>query len=139
IVEHTETVTIQLTNVVLPYGITLAETSKTLNIIDNDEAYLSISDATVVEGNNGTSYLDFTVSLDKPVQKSFTITYRTADGTATAGEDYQPIADASLTFNALSTDSKTIRVNVNTDLKIEADETLSVLLHRVNDDFDGRL
>ncbi len=138
LVEDTETITIQMSNVALPYGITLAENSKTLNVFDNDEAHLSISNATVVEGNAGTSYLDFTVSLDKPVQESFTLNYHTQDITATAGEDYQQSSN-SLTFNAQSTASKTIRIQVKPDLKIEADETLEVLLHSLNNNFGGRL
>jgi len=141
IVEETETVTLQLGNVTLPYGITIPETSRTLNIFDNDEAQISISNATVIEGNSGTTYLDFTVSLNNTVQESFTINYHTQDGTATAGEDYQAISNTngSLTFNALDVAPKNIRVNVNTDFKIEANETLQLVLQSLSNNFGGKL
>jgi hypothetical protein len=141
IVENTETVTLQLGNVTLPHGITIPETSRTLQIFDNDEAQLSISNATVVEGNSGISYLDFTIGLDKAVQESFTINYHTEDGTATAGEDYQAInpLNGSLIFNALEVAPKNIRVYVNPDLRIEANETLQLVLQTLSNNFGGKL
>src|SRR5207248_10510600 len=66
--------------------------------ITNDDApALTVADASVVEGNSGTTALTFVVTLTPPAVLPVTVTYRTADGTATAGQDYQA-ATGSLTF-----------------------------------------
>lgn len=46
--------------------------------------HLTISDATIREGNAGTKYLTFTVSLASPSASTVTVTYTTANGTALA-------------------------------------------------------
>src|ERR1043166_3828671 len=50
----------------------------------------SVGDATVTEGDSGTTAATFTVSLSAPSGKPVTISFATADATATAGSDYQP-------------------------------------------------
>lgn len=59
-------------------------------IIDNDSLGLSISDATVVEGNEGGTTATFTVYLTAPTENDVTFRYRTTGGTAVATEDYLP-------------------------------------------------
>ena len=49
---------------------------------------LSIADASVTEGNAGTTQLSFTVTLSQAATAPVTVHYATADGTATAGSDY---------------------------------------------------
>ncbi len=49
---------------------------------------ISVSDVTVAEGDVGTANAVFTVSLDHIYPHDVTVTYATADGTATAGGDY---------------------------------------------------
>ena len=46
---------------------------------------LSIGDATVTEGNSGTTNATFTVTLSPPVAWTVSVNYATADGTATSG------------------------------------------------------
>jgi hypothetical protein len=49
---------------------------------------LSISDVSVAEGNTGTTSAVFTVTLTGPTSQTATVSFQTADGTATAGSDY---------------------------------------------------
>jgi hypothetical protein len=88
-------------------------------------ARLSIADATIVEGNDGTQNALVTVSLNRPHGK-VTVNYSTADGSATAGSDYTAVSGR-LTF-AKNEMSKTIAVPVRGDRLVEFDEYFSVNL-----------
>src|SRR5258708_6123065 len=61
---------------------------------------LSISDATALEGNAGTRALAFAVTLSAPSDAPVTITYATADGSATLADGDYRAASGSLTFAA---------------------------------------
>src|SRR5207247_1538670 len=96
--------------------------------IRNDDAKpsLSISDASVLEGNSGTVDAVFTVTLAGASIQPVTVTFATADGTAIAPSDYVA-ASGTLTF-AHGESSKNIVVKVNGDTLNEADETFFVNL-----------
>ncbi len=87
---------------------------------------LSVADASIVEGNAGTSQLSFTVTLSQAATAPVTVSYSTADGTAAAGSDYTA-RSGTLTFAAGET-SKTITVPIIGDSAVEANETFSVKL-----------
>jgi len=87
---------------------------------------LSISDATVTEGNSGTTNATFTVTLSAASGSAVTVKYDTANGTATAGSDYQT-ASGTLTFIPGDT-SETFNVAVNGDTVPESNETFAVNL-----------
>ncbi|GAY13895.1 cellulase family glycosylhydrolase [Mycobacterium sp. shizuoka-1] len=87
---------------------------------------LSIADTTVAEGNSGTTNATFTVTLSKPATTPVTVSYTTANGTATAGADYTS-ATGTLTFNPGVT-SQTVTVKVTGDANIEPNETFTVAL-----------
>ncbi len=91
---------------------------------------LAISDATVTaEGNDGgtpTATAVFTVTLSVPQNIPVSVDYATADGTATAGLDYQAVA-GTLTFSPGET-SLTIDVPILGDTIAEGDETFFVNL-----------
>jgi hypothetical protein len=87
---------------------------------------VSVGDASVTEGNAGTTPLSFPVTLSAASSQPVTVTYATADGTATAPADYAA-ANGTLTFNPGET-SKTIAVAVAADVAIEPDETMSITL-----------
>ena len=87
---------------------------------------VSISSAGKSEGTSGTSNLSFTVTLSKTSSTPITVSYATADGTATAGQDYTA-ASGTITFAAGQT-SKTVKVAVVGDTTVEADETFTVTL-----------
>src|SRR5262245_35614637 len=85
---------------------------------------LSISDASITEGDAGSSQLTFTVTLSKAATGPVSVNYPTADGSASAGSDYTARA-GTLTF-AAGEISKTITVTVAGDTAVEANETLNV-------------
>ncbi|MBX6313452.1 MAG: right-handed parallel beta-helix repeat-containing protein [Isosphaeraceae bacterium] len=101
--------------------------SAVLTIIDNEPPpALSISDASVIEGDSGTVNALFTVSLSVPSALPISVNYTTADGTATAGVDHIATR-GTLTF-ALGQTSQTLAVPVLGDLLVEGDETASLIL-----------
>jgi probable HAF family extracellular repeat protein len=89
---------------------------------------VSIGDVTVTEGNTGTRTAAFTVTLSAASSQPVTVDYATANGTATAGSDYQS-ASGKLTFASGET-SKTINVLVIGDRLPEPNETFVVNLDR---------
>src|SRR5262249_42084386 len=58
---------------------------------------LAINNLSVTEGNSGTTGAVFAVSLSAPSSSPVTVQYATADGTASAGSDYQATS-GTLTF-----------------------------------------
>ena len=87
---------------------------------------LSVSDASVVEGDAGTANLDFTVTLAPASPLTITVDYATSDGTALSASDYTATT-GTLTF-APSETTKTVTVTVSGDAVIEPDETLVLTL-----------
>ncbi|MFO0900206.1 MAG: Calx-beta domain-containing protein [Pirellulales bacterium] len=87
---------------------------------------LSVADATVTEGNDGTTSMLFTVTLSAASQSAVTVNYATGDGTASAGADYEA-KSGQLTFAPGET-SKTIEVLVQGDTLDEPNETLTLTL-----------
>ena len=87
---------------------------------------LSINDITVTEGNSGTTNATFTVSLSKASAQAVTVSYATAEGTATAGTDYQS-SSGTLNFAAGQT-TQSVSVQVNGENVYEDDETFFVNL-----------
>jgi large repetitive protein len=86
---------------------------------------LSISDATVTEGNAGTVTATFTVTLAPVSGRTVFVQYSTANVSATAGSDYGAVSATTLTFAPGET-AKTVTVSVNADLLDEIDETFTV-------------
>lgn len=87
---------------------------------------MSIADGIVREGNNGTTKLNCTVTLDRPADDVVTVDYTTADGIALAGSDYYSTS-GTLTFLPGQT-SRTISVAIKGDRRREPNETFSVRL-----------
>jgi len=82
---------------------------------------LSVSDATLVEGDAGSTMATFTVTLSQVSSQAVTVGYTTADGTATAGSDYLT------TYGPLTIPagfvSQSVSIAVNGDRDYEPDET----------------
>ncbi len=87
---------------------------------------LSINDITLTEGNSGTTTATFTVSLSKASAQTVTVNYATADGTATAGTDYQ-LTSGTLSFAPGQT-TQSVRVQVNGEKVLEENESFFVNL-----------
>jgi hypothetical protein len=87
---------------------------------------ISIADASVLEGNSGTTPLVFTVRLSAPSTTPVSMNYQTLNGTASAPKDFQATS-GTLTF-APGEIVKTITVSVSGDTSREHTETLLVRL-----------
>lgn len=97
---------------------------------------LAIADTTLLEGDAGTVTAVFTVTLAPTSTQSITVDYATADGTATAGSDYQTTSGV-LTFDP-GESTHVINVLVNGDTDDEPNETFFVHLSNANADLlDG--
>ena len=89
---------------------------------------LSVADTRAREGEDDT--LVFVVTLDRAASGTVTVSYATADGTATAGEDYEA-ASGALAFAAGETE-KSVEVAVLDDLHDEGEETLAFALNEAS-------
>lgn len=107
-------------------GAVTADCTVTASFVSNGLPTISIADASVNEGDSGTTSLNFTVTLSAPASSSVSVDYATSDGSATAGSDYTA-SNGTLTILAGST-SATISVIVMGDTDVEGNEALTVSL-----------
>jgi aryl-phospho-beta-D-glucosidase BglC (GH1 family) len=126
-VESDETFNVTLAS---PTGGTISKGTAVGTIINDDVAApppsITISNASVAEGNSGTNNATFTVTLSNAASTPVTVAYATSNGTATAGADYTATS-GTLTF-APGTTSQTVTVQVTGDTTVESDETFNVTL-----------
>lgn len=126
IVEPDEAMTVTLSK---PTQAWLARTTAKGSILNEDVTpTLSVSavTGTVAEKDSGVVNLVYHVALSAASFDTVTVDYFTADGTATAGSDYIPIA-GTLTFNPGET-NKVLIVQAIGDLQVEPNETLTLNL-----------
>jgi glucose/arabinose dehydrogenase len=93
---------------------------------DDTQPTISIDDVSVTEGTVTTAFAVFTVSLSNASSQTITVNYATADGTATAGNDYVA-GSGTVTFTSGQT-SQLFGVAVNGDRMNEPDLTFKVNL-----------
>jgi RHS repeat-associated protein len=87
---------------------------------------LSVADAVVDEGDEGTHDLVFPVTIDRTTAAVASAAITLVPGSAASGADFQPLSGRlTITPGTLST---TVTVRVNGDVTDEADETLRVVL-----------
>lgn len=123
--EDDETFTLNLSNAT--GGIAIVDAQGVGTIVNDDlDPTVSVGNASVVEGDIGTTTLSLPVTLSGPSGREVDVDYATSDGTATAGTDYTATS-GTLVFAAGET-SKQIDVTVAGDLWVESNETLSVTL-----------
>ena len=89
---------------------------------------LSITDASVTEGDNGTTTLSFTVTLSALANGDVDVNYSTGDGSAMAGSDYIAATNGTLVIPAGST-SAAIAVSILGDTIDEIDESFIITLN----------
>jgi hypothetical protein len=95
---------------------------------DDPKPSISVSGASVVEGNGGTTPAAVTVTLSGQTIEQVTVDYRTADGTASEARDNDYVAaTGTLTFAPGETE-KTVTVMVVGDTRAEDTEKFSVVL-----------
>jgi len=93
---------------------------------DYNGVAISISDASVSEGDSGGQILEYTVSLSEVSNSVITLSYSTQNGSASAGSDYVAMSGG-LNFPAGVT-IQTVLVTVNGDAIAEENETVLVNL-----------
>lgn len=123
--EITEAFTVRLSRA---SGARLVDRVARVRIVDNDPApVVRVSDARVGEpGPGATRTASVSVRLSAPSGRKVTVGYTTADGTATAGQDYVATS-GTLTFAPGQT-VKTVAVPVRGDAVDEADRSFRVRL-----------
>ena len=87
---------------------------------------ISVSNATVTEGNTSNTFASFNVTLSAPSQTAVMVDFTTSDGTAQAGTDYVTV-DTTLFFQPGET-TRRVFVTVRGDLTAEGNETFHVTL-----------
>lgn len=115
-------------NATLSGGARLISALGTIEDNDGSGANLSmfVSDPTVVEGNSGKKMVVFEVHLSRPSDVDLTFAYRTADGSAKAGQDYVS-KSGTVTFLAGQTVAS-VEVAIAGDTKVEASEFFSLVV-----------
>ena len=102
--------------------------SATADVLNDDSATVSISSESKVEGTGGTTNYVFSVDLSNPVDVAVSMTADTADGSATAADDYTAVAAAPVGFGVADTTTQTVTVSVAADAKVELDEAFDLVL-----------
>ncbi|MBT5531508.1 hypothetical protein HOK31_00520, partial [Candidatus Poribacteria bacterium] len=120
--EPDESVTLTLSNPTGPNA-TLAGTSFSGVIVDNDDIVVSV---VASEAGEASATMLVAVALSGESQQSVTVSYATADGSATAGADYEA-ATGDVTIEPGAT-SASVTVTLLDDAVHELDETFTVSL-----------
>jgi hypothetical protein len=106
-------------------GVQLDRSQATVTIADNDgPPSVSVTPASVVEGNTSLNDVPVKVRLSEPSGKPVSVTYATADGTAVSPADYAP-ATGTLVIAPGDVEG-IVHVAVRGDTVVEPDEALSV-------------
>jgi uncharacterized repeat protein (TIGR01451 family) len=122
-VEPDETFSVNLSGAV---DLSIVRGTGTGTIVNDDVPSISIGDATVTEGNAGTTTASFLVTLSTASFQTVSVGFSTSNGTATAGSDYTA-SSGTVTFTPGNT-SQTVDVTVSGDTTVEPDETFGVNL-----------
>ena len=118
----------------IPQGVTGRSTEATATIVDaSDPPRASIAAPREVTAREDTATVSFTIKLSTVSQRSVEVAYSTADGTATAGEDYRGVAAEAVTFAPGAT-TQTFAVQILDDEVAEVAETFTVSLAVVDAD-----
>ncbi|WP_203073609.1 Calx-beta domain-containing protein [Falsiroseomonas ponticola] len=123
IFEATENFSLKLSGAT---GATIADNTAIATIRDDDAARISISDASVVEGDGGNRVLSFKVTLAEASGSSVFVNYATAGGTAESGVDF--VARSGMVSFSPGQTEKIVTVTVIGDRLVERDETMVVTL-----------
>jgi hypothetical protein len=121
--ETNETFLVNLSN---PFHAVLTSAQAIGTILDDDAVPLSITGATVLEGNIGTTDAVFALHLARPHVLPVSVDFATADGSTVAGADYIA-ASGTITFAPGET-NKNITVLVIGDFIRETDEMFTLNL-----------
>jgi len=128
-IEDDETLTLTLSN---PVGVTVQTASATGTIVNDDvtnPSELTISNATLDEGDSGRSEMVFTVAVTPAAESEITVLATTSDTTAVAGDDYEALS-STITIPIGATSAE-VAVPILGDTTPEDNETFTVTLSDV--------
>jgi len=97
------------------------------NTGSSNPAQLSIADASIAEGDSGSSWMDFEVTLDRTASITVSAYYSILEESAVAGQDYT-LSWGTIIFPP-GTLQQTITIEVLGDTQTEPDETFQVRLN----------
>lgn len=127
LIEPTENFFVNLT---VPTNAVIGDGQSHILIVDGNGGIpgptMTISDATVVEGNGTLTTVMLTVTLSAPSTQTITVDYATLNGTASSGSDYVSVT-GQLTFDP-GVVNQTIAVTIIGDSSPETDEVFSINL-----------
>ncbi len=127
--EASESFTVNVSNVV---GAKTIDAQALGKIKNDDGASISIGDASITEGDNGSKLATFNISLLEASVSAVSFNIATANGTATAGAGSDYVASNLVGQSiAAGTTNQTFSVTINGDITVESDETFSVSLSSV--------
>jgi choice-of-anchor A domain-containing protein len=129
LVEPDETFSVVLSS---PLAATVDRGVAVVTVRDDDVPVLSATAPTVLEGDQGSTPLAFTVTLSSTSPQTLVVQATTVDGTALAGQDYEPIS-TTLTF-APGVTSATVTVPVLGDRWLEPNQTFVLRLEPIDSD-----
>jgi hypothetical protein len=122
-VEPNESFVVNLSGAV---GATIADAQGTVTILNDDQPSISIADLSLNEGNTGTTNAVVTLTLSAAKSSAVTVSFATANGSATAGSDYTATSGTA-TFAANAT-TTTVSIPVTGDTTAEPNESFVVNL-----------
>ena len=110
--------------------VVVGDDTGTATIVDADalsagNPVITVSNPTVVEGDQGERVAQFLIHLSRPPVTNVTITYSTADGTAVAGVDYRAKLPGTVVF-APGQISKTVDVAILSNTTADGARDLSL-------------
>ena len=97
-----------------------------LDGIDSPPVVLAAA-AELLEGDAGTSPMEFVLTLDKPATESIEVSYATSAGSALPGQDFVAVAGASVTFEVGETE-KSVQVEIIGETTPEQHEEFTLQL-----------
>ncbi|HKG58451.1 MAG TPA: Calx-beta domain-containing protein, partial [Pyrinomonadaceae bacterium] len=112
-----------------PTGAAILTTpDSTITVVDNDfRPSLSVSSsARIGEGDSGTQTVAVNITLSNLTVQAVTVNFATANGTATAGNDY--VATSGTVTIPAGSLSATVNVTINGDTTVEPNETFTLTL-----------
>ncbi|HKR63760.1 MAG TPA: Calx-beta domain-containing protein [Thermoanaerobaculia bacterium] len=110
-----------------PHDLSLARTQFRVTILNDDNStppMVTVSDVTVLEGDNGFPNAELTFTADAPTNGSFQ--WVTVEGTAGFGDNDYQSSGGILSFNGSTT--ATLLIPIYGDTKVEPDEMFSIAL-----------
>lgn len=89
---------------------------------------LGVTDSAVIEGDNGTKSMEFTVQLLGRHTQNISVNYQTIDGSAVNATGDYAHSSGTLNWAAGDNTSRTLQVTINGDTSFEPDEYVKLLL-----------